>query len=132
LCLPFVVHGRSSMEDIQYNWVDVNNRSAFYRATEFLMDLGHRRIGFINGLADMDFAMRRYNGYVDALNNRGIELDHQLVQSAEMTETHGYSATMDMMDLNDPPTAFLGASIITSFGIRRAIEERGLQMGRDI
>ena len=39
--LPFVVHGRATGADLPYSWVDVNNRRAFLRATEFLLDLGH-------------------------------------------------------------------------------------------
>ena len=62
LQLPYVVHGRSSGVKESYNWVDVNNESAFFRATEFLIDLGHKSIGLINGVADMDFAIRRASG----------------------------------------------------------------------
>jgi LacI family transcriptional regulator len=45
-----------------YSWVDVNNRRAFERATDFLLDLGHRRIALVNGLEFMDFAIRRRMG----------------------------------------------------------------------
>jgi LacI family transcriptional regulator len=70
--LPFVVHGRSTGETGEYAWVDVNNRRAFLRATEFLLDLGHRRIALVNGVDEMDFAMRRRTGYLDALAARGL------------------------------------------------------------
>ena len=72
--LPFVVHGRSSEATLPYAWLDVNNRRAFERATEFLLDLGHRRIALINGREGMDFAFRRRHGYVNALAARGIAL----------------------------------------------------------
>ena len=62
LDLPFVVHGRSTGASARYSWVDVNNRRAFARATAFLLDLGHRRIGLVNGLEFMDFAVRRRRG----------------------------------------------------------------------
>ncbi|KMW57381.1 Transcriptional regulator AglR, LacI family [Candidatus Rhodobacter oscarellae] len=130
--LPFVVHGRSTNEPGPYNWVDVNNRSAFLRATEFLMDLGHRRIGLINGLLAMDFAARRHQGYVEALHSRGIAADETLIHTSEMTEAQGYAAAKQMLALPAPPTAFLGASIISAFGIRRAIEDSGLVLGRDV
>lgn len=130
--LPFVVHGRATGADLPYSWVDVNNRRAFLRATEFLLDLGHVRIGLINGLEHMDFAIRRRSGYADALASRGIELDAGLMSSDEMTEVSGYRAARRMLDLPDPPTAFLAASMISGMGARRAVEERGLEMGRDV
>jgi LacI family transcriptional regulator len=45
LNIPFVVHGRSSNTIEKYNWVDVNNERSFYRATQLLIELGHRTIG---------------------------------------------------------------------------------------
>lgn len=130
--LPFVVHGRATGADLPYSWVDVNNRRAFLRATEFLLDLGHGRIGLVNGLEHMDFAIRRRSGYADALAARGIALDPALMSSDEMTEVAGYRAAGRMLDLPDPPTALLAASMISGMGVRRAVEERGMEIGRDI
>jgi LacI family transcriptional regulator len=130
--LPFVVHGRSSDAAPGYAWVDVNNRRAFQRAAEFLLDLGHRRIALVNGLEFMDFAIRRRAGYVEALAARGIAADPALMSSDEMTESRGFDAARRMLDDADPPTAFLVASIISGMGVRRAIEARGLKVGRDV
>lgn len=132
LGLPFVVHGRATGAEQDYNWVDVNNRRAFLRATEFLLDLGHRQIGLVNGMAHMDFAVRRRTGYLDALASRGITPLPALITSDEMSELSGYRAAGRMLDLPAPPTAFLAASMLSGMGIRRAIEARGLRMGRDI
>jgi len=132
LGIPFVVHGRATGTALPYSWVDVNNRRAFLRATEFLLDLGHRRIGLLNGLEKMDFAIRRRTGYEDALASRGIPADPEIMVSEEMTEAAGYRATRGMMALPNPPTALLASSIIMGFGIRRALEDMGLAMGRDV
>lgn len=132
LGIPFVVHGRATGTALPYSWVDVNNRRAFLRATEFLLDLGHRRIGLLNGLEKMDFAIRRRTGYEDALASRGIPDDPEIMVSEEMTEAAGYRATRAMMALPNPPTALLASSIIMGFGIRRALEDMGLAMGRDV
>ncbi len=130
--LPFVVHGRASGETTDYNWVDVNNRRSFMRASEFLIDLGHQRIALINGLEAMDFASRRLDGYTHALQSRGLVPDPALIRSDEMTEAYGYSSALQMLEMAHPPTAFLGSSIIVALGIRRAIEEKGLKLGRDV
>lgn len=132
LGLPFVVHGRVSEETGPYSWVDVNNRRAFFRATEFLRDLGHRRIALVNGLEFMDFAQRRRAGYLAALAEGGIAADPATMASGEMTEPYGHRAAGRMLALENPPTAFLVASTISALGVRRAIEERGLALGRDV
>ena len=126
LGIPFVVHGRASAEDRDYSWVDVNNRRAFSRATELLLDLGHRRIALVNGLEDMDFAIRRRQGYEKALTERGLSPDPALGASDEMTEHFGYDTARRMLAQDAPPTAFLVSSLISAIGVRRALEEADL------
>lgn len=132
LGLPFAVHGRVSAYDAPYCWVDVNNRSAFRRATELLLDLGHHRIGFINGVETKDFAFRRRQGYEDALGARAHTIDTNLMRSGLMTEEEGFNAVVDMLALPHPPSAFLVSSMVSAFGAKRGIEESGLVIGRDI
>ncbi|PIE07283.1 MAG: LacI family transcriptional regulator [Rhodobacterales bacterium] len=130
--IPYVVHGRASDSDEPYSWVDMNNTRAFRRATDLLLDLGHRRIALVNGLADMDFAIRRQAGFEAALAARGRAADPGLIASDEMTEGLGYTAARGFLARPAPPTAFLVSSIIAAFGVRRAIEETGFRLGRDI
>ena len=132
LGVPFVVHGRASEITTPYPWVDVNNTRAFERATDFLLDLGHRRIALLNGLADMDFATRRTAGYAAALEARGITADPALIFNDEMTENYGYATCRAALAMAQPPTAFVVSSIIPAIGLRRALSEAGLVMGRDV
>lgn len=132
LNLPFAVHGRSSGCVEAYTWLDVNNRQSFCDAAGYLLGLGHRRIALINGLEDMDFAYRRRAGYLAALNSHDINHDADLMWSGEMTEIFGYHCTQAMLSRPAPPTAILCASMICALGVRRAIEERGLVLGRDV
>ncbi len=132
LGLPFVVHGRATGAQLAYSWCDVNNARAFHRATNFLLDLGHRRIALVNGLEFMDFAIRRRRGYVEALTERGLPIDPALMVQGEMTEHHGYQAAYSMLRSATPPTAFLTSSLLSAMGVRRAVEDSGLVMGRDV
>ena len=132
LGLPFAVHGRASSTETPYAWLDMNNRNAFKRAADFLFDLGHRRIALINGLEFMDFAHRRRSGYTASLCEHGVTPDPFLMRSGEMTEDFGHLSASQMLALEDPPTAIICSSMISALGIRRAIEEKGLVMGKDV
>ncbi|GAA6160109.1 substrate-binding domain-containing protein [Ruegeria sp. HU-ET01832] len=132
MAVPFIVHGRSTGIEVPYDWVDVNNKSSFLRATRFLIDLGHRRIALINGLEDMDFAQRRREGYLQALQEADLTPEPALMRSAEMTEVYGHHEARDMLQLDNPPTAILVSSMISAIGVRRALNEAGLKMGRDV
>lgn len=132
LGLPFVVHGRAGTETDSYSWVDVNNRRAFERATELLINLGHRRIALINGLETMDFAMRRRTGFERALTGHQIAPNPDWTSSDEMTEHYGFETASRLLRQDPAPTAFLVASMISAIGVRRAISQAGLKMGRDV
>ncbi len=130
--LPFIVHGRAQDTQSDYSWFDVNNRSAFKRATEFLLDLGHRRIALINGPESMDFAARRRSGYEAALKAKSISIAPEIMRSDHMMESFGYKSTIEMMKLDTPPSAFLVSSIIPALGVKRALSQLGLEVGTDI
>lgn len=130
--MPFVVHGRSGDPADSYSWLDVNNLRAIEKATQLLIDQGHRRISLVNGPESMNFALRRRAGYEAALTANGIVPDAQYLVSADMTEPYGYHATRDQLELAHPPTAFLYSSILSAMGGLRAINQRGLRVGQDV
>ncbi|MDW3222075.1 MAG: substrate-binding domain-containing protein [Paracoccaceae bacterium] len=132
LDIPFLVHGRASEVRIEYSWMDVNNKRAIEKGTQYLLDLGHERIGFINGQEHMDFAQRRREGYLAAFAARDLKPTEARMRTGEMSEPFGHASTLEMLDSDDPPTAFVASSIVPALGIRRAVEERGLRMGRDV
>jgi LacI family transcriptional regulator len=132
LGLPFLSHGRDARPENGYCWLDINNRRAFRRATEFLLDLGHRRIALLNGLDGMHFAQRRREGYADALAARGVVYDPARVRGAEMIEPFGHRAAHELLARPDPPTAFLASSIMIALGALRAVRELGLEPGHDV
>jgi LacI family transcriptional regulator len=131
LGLPFVVHGRTE-GDQPYAWLDIDNDVCFRRATEYLLELGHRRIALLNGLEEHSFAQFRRAGVEAALRAAGIEPDPRLFHSREMTEPYGFHTTLELLCGANPPTAVLSSSVITALGVSRAIAAAGLVMGRDV
>ena len=132
LQLPFVIHGRDFNNTTEYSWIDVNNRRAFYQATKLLVDLGHKNIALVNGSETLNFAVRRRQGYVDALQDVNIDIQADMMYAGDLTEANGFEAASKALARKNPPTAFLVASYVGALGVRRAIHNVGLQMGRDI
>jgi LacI family transcriptional regulator len=132
LGLPFVVHGRVLEDESSYSWLDVNNFRAFERATNFLLELGHKKIALVNGFEHMVFAVRRRDGYLKALQEAGVAMNPEIMFSGEMVEPQGYDAVSNMLRQQDAPTAILVSSILPALGAVRAIHEAGLVPGKDI
>jgi len=129
---PFVVHGRSSNADEPYSFLDVDNLGAFQRATQFLLNSGHRDIALLNGLETMDFAFQRRKGFESAMSEAKVSFRPELLFSADMTESYGYDVTLQILALDATPTAILSASKLVALGAMRAIAERGLTPGKEI
>lgn len=130
--LPFVVHGRSDNADIDYSWLDVDNDEAIFRATEFLIHLGHRRIGLINGSEEMNFAISRRRGFEAALSNHGLAVNEAYLSAGDMTESRGYSVTQSMLKQQEPPTAIVTSGILMAMGAQRAISDTNKRLKDDI
>ncbi len=132
LGFPFVLHGRSRSKS-PYAFLDIDNEGAFAKATCFLLDLGHRRIALMNYSPDaMMFASHREAGYRQALSERGVTIDPELLCDGDMSEENGFSFTQKLLDLADAPTAILCSSTLMALGASRAIVSRGLTVGVDV
>ncbi|WP_020558906.1 LacI family DNA-binding transcriptional regulator [Thiofilum flexile] len=129
---PFVVHGRTLCE-LPYSYLDIDNKGAFFKATHLLLDLGHERIGLVNGDERLTFARNRHQGYREALQQWNITYDPALTYSnGGMREEDGFMAVSKMLMFKPRPTAFIITSMIHALGALRAIRQHGLEPGRDI
>jgi DNA-binding LacI/PurR family transcriptional regulator len=128
---PLVVIGRHPYF-LNMAYVDVENREGAHDAVAHLIDLGHQRIGLINGQLQMEAALARRDGYKQALLEAGIPIDNRLMVDGFYSETAAHQATLQLLDLDEPPTAIFAASDTMAVGVLRAIRGRGLRVPQDI
>jgi LacI family transcriptional regulator len=131
LKMPFIVHGRGD-EDSGYPWIDIDNFGSSYRAASHLLDIGHRRIGIINGFKGEVYAEHREQGYRKALKERGLVAKPEWIAHGAFIDEIGYRFMQDFLSLPEPPTALLAGSMMTALGVMRAVRSAGLLLGRDI
>ena len=101
-------------------------------ATQHLANLGHRRIGYINGMEDWIEAQNRLSGYWDTLLKHGLPVDEALIKHGDWGVDSGYQATQELLALEERPTAIFAANDIMALGAMYAIEEAGLKIPKDI
>ena len=100
--------------------------------TEYLLRLGHRRIGYINGRPEIASAGRRLKAYQDALLNAGIELDETLIVPGDFTTETGHKRALELLSLADPPTAIFAANDQSAIGVYQAADELGVRIPDDL
>lgn len=96
--------------------------------TDRLLDLGHRRIAFIDGPQEHTAATRRRHGYLAALGARGVTPCTDLIQSGDFESLSGFEAAERLLDLPDPPTAIFAANDGMAVGVLAAAAKRGLSV----
>jgi DNA-binding LacI/PurR family transcriptional regulator len=103
-------------------------------ATSHLIELGHRRIGLINGQADDRYAFRvphlRQQGFERAHSDAGLAPDRTLYAAGYFTVDGGYEAMCTLLDHPSPPTAIFTFSDEMAVGAMWAARERGVDVPR--
>ena len=128
---PTVLFGRTVADD-SADTITIDNFAAGRQATDYLLDLGHRRIGSITGPQHTTTGRARHDGMLSAMVARGINPLPQDVRSGEFREDSAYSVARSLLESPDRPTALYVASGLMALGAMRAIADLGLRCPADI
>jgi LacI family transcriptional regulator len=101
-------------------------------ATEHLINLGHRQIGYINGPENWHTCRARLSGYKDSLTQHCIPFEPIMVQPGDWEIESGYSAAKNLLALSERPTAIFAANDLMALGAIYAIQDTGLRVPHDI
>jgi LacI family transcriptional regulator len=107
-----------------------------FLAAKHLIDLGHRRIGFVGDRRDPDLdfvsTRRRLLGYRRALAGSGLGYDPALVRLGEHAAAAAAALTLELLRLAAPPTAIFAASDTQALGVIAAAEKSGRSVPADL
>jgi LacI family transcriptional regulator len=111
-----------------FPWISVADSEAADEMTEHLLDLGHRRIGFIIGHPDHGSSHDRLAGYRSALQRHDIDYDDKLVEQGRFDYESGYSCAQKMLSSTPRPTAIFASNDPMAMGVLSAAHEMGLDV----
>jgi DNA-binding LacI/PurR family transcriptional regulator len=100
-------------------------------ATEHLIKLGHRQVGFLRG-AEVSTSAKREQGYTQALTKHRLRLDKKLLRDCGFTEADGYNAMSAWLKEGGVPGAIFAANDPAAIGAMAAINEAGLSVPQDV
>ena len=129
--VPVVIADRE-MLDSDVDVVLVDNYRGGYLATEYLISLGHHRIGCITGPSDTTPSADRVHGYVDAFTAAGLPVDDNLIVKGDFRYRSGAEGTRQLLDREEPPTAIFVCNDVMSMAAMAVVRERGLNIPDDI
>lgn len=138
--VPVVVVGRD-FHHLSVDSIAADNFTGGFEATQHLIDLGHKRIGFIGAAYENRGSLKRLQGYLSALTNHKLSVDERLITGRKelasdvpgySTEKIGYEGMKRLLSLPKPPTAVFARNDFTAVGAMTAIKEAGLSIPQDI
>lgn len=129
--IPLVFFDRVCLTD-SFPSVVTNNTESAQAATEHLLSIGAKRIGFIGGANHLDIVRQRKHGYLEALRAHRIPIEKELVFCKRIGFEAGYEGACKLLALSRPPDAILAMTDTLAFGAMKAIKERGLRIPQDV
>jgi len=129
--LPVVFGGRPfHPEQHQNSYVDVDNRAGGALGTQYLIDKGRRRIATVAGPANMQAAIDRHQGWIDAVSGAGLSTD--LVEHGDFTMASGAAAMRELLERAPDIDGVFVASDLMASGAISVLRERGRRVPEDI
>jgi DNA-binding LacI/PurR family transcriptional regulator len=101
-------------------------------ATRHLLELGHRRIGFIGGAPTSLFHRDRLSAFHRALATAGVRADPRLEAETNFTPEEGYRRALELLALPERPTAILCSGDLVAQGVLGAAHKLGLRIPADL
>lgn len=105
-------------------------------AAQYLLDLGHRSIGFVGDVPKPGFGFAssrlRLTGVEQTLKDAGIAIRPEHLGLAEHSRQNARRSAIEMLRLQDRPTAIVAASDTEAIGVLEAAAEVGLEVPGDL
>ena len=112
--------------------VVANERSAVAAMAEYLVSLGHRRIGFITGPIGRRSTRERLEGFCDALEKHGCAPSEEMIGRGAYTFESGIACARTLLERPEPPTAIFASNDEMAIGVIYAAQEMGMKVPGDL
>jgi LacI family transcriptional regulator len=128
--LPLMVVSRT-IKGLENQCLCINNEQAAFEATEYLYQLGHRRIAHVAGPLEREDTQERLAGYRRSLESHG-EFDQNLVLNGDYSEQSGLLAVESLLTRNVRFSAIFTGNDQMAHGARLALYRRGIRVPEDV
>ena len=112
--------------------IRIDNRAAAKMIVDYLISLGHRRIGVISGLKDNPHAIDRLEGYKDSLAQAGIQFEQTLVAEGDYSMRSGLNAASYLCNMSNRPTAIFCMNDEMAIGAMHTLKASKIRIPEDI
>lgn len=113
-------------------YVTTDNIHGAKQAVKYLIDNGHKHIAMINGHSKAIVSQLRYEGYKQALEDAGIEVNEEYIEDGAYKEDIALKVAKELLINNSDITAIFCASDLMALGVLKAAKELNLDVPRQL
>jgi LacI family transcriptional regulator len=129
--IPLVTQG--AIEEIETHAVCFDDRLGMRLATDYLIEKGHRQLGYLSGPSLSQSARDRKLGFIESLIAHDLPVSSALMADAGETAAAGYHTALDALNGHEKhPTALLCFNDMVAMGVYRAAHELQLKIPDDL
>jgi LacI family transcriptional regulator len=126
--IPFVAIGDRNEPTMAFPTIGSTIWHGGYIATDYLISLGHTRIGIITGPLHLTTSRARLAGYREALEQAGITIDPTLICESNYLLGDGIEQVNKLLDLPEPPTAIFTFNDAQATAVYQALYRRNIRI----
>ncbi len=122
----------SHRRDARYSRICADYDEACFTAATYLIELGHRAVGFIGEQAIPDFYISTFNGFCRALSSHRLTVHPTWIQSGACDADSAYRCMESILEFDERPTAVVCATDLFALAAMRCAQDHGLRIPDDI
>lgn len=120
------------IEDVECDAVLSDSMKGIYGEVEHLIKKGHEKIGIITGPESMYTARERMRGYTEAYELYKRDVRTEYIKYSDYNLGGGYEAMVELIRLEDRPTAVVAGNYYTALGALKALKDEGVRISEDM
>lgn len=129
--IPLVFFARTCLPEL-FSQVVANGAEAAEQATLHLIDTGSKRVAFLGGPNHLDMVRRRKHGYLEALKQRQLPIDRNIIICEKIDFECSREAALKILSSDNRPDAILAFNDIVTYAAFDAIKTLGLKIPEDV
>ena len=120
-------------KDLPFMKISTSDRKGAKIATQYLIDKGHKKIGFASGvISNNGVTYERYQGFSESLKNAGLKVNKNYIYPGNVSQEYGRQLAFEIAKQKDRPTAIFACADIIAIGLINGFKHTGIKVPQDI
>ena len=129
--VPLIIAGEPTFQTELFN-IAIDDQHGIKTLVDYLIEQGHRNIGFLSGPKQVLSSSFRKAGFISAMNENGLEVNQEWILAADYERYKARSEFLNLLSKPNVPTAIVAANDLMALGIMDAAFVKGIKIPEEL